>query len=88
MTDPIKVRVYSTSTCPFCKMEKAWLEKNNVKFDYVLVDQDQAEAEHMVTSTGQMGVPVTEFRYEGKQPTYVVGFDRAALAARLGVPNQ
>lgn len=87
MPQPTKIRVYSTSTCPFCKMEKAWLEKNQVAFDFVLVDQDKQAAKHMIDATGQMGVPVTELIYENAQPTYVIGFDRAALAEHLGLAN-
>lgn len=87
MPQPTKIRVYSTTTCPYCKMEKAWLEKNNVQFDFVLVDRDQGEARYMVESTGQMGVPVTELRYEDKKSEFVIGFDRATLAKRLGLEN-
>ncbi len=87
MPQPTKIRLYSTSTCPFCKMEKSWLEKNNVAFDFVLVDEDESEARHMVESTGQMGVPVTELHYAGAKPEYVIGFDRAKLADRLGLAN-
>ncbi len=87
MSQPTKIRVYSTATCPYCKMEKAWLEKNNVTFDFVLVDRDRKEAQHMIDSTGQMGVPVTELQYDGRQPEFVIGFDRATLAQRLGLEN-
>ncbi len=87
MPQPTKIRLYSTSTCPYCKMEKAWLEKNNVTFDFVLVDQDRTEARHMIESTGQMGVPVTELQYDGRNPEFVIGFDRTTLASRLGLAN-
>jgi glutaredoxin 3 len=85
MSRPTKIRVYSTTTCPYCKMEKTWLENHDVKFDFVLVDQNRAEAEHMIKSTGQMGVPVTELLYDDKDPEYIIGFDQALLADRIGL---
>ena len=58
-----------------------------VAFDFLLVDEDQEEDRHMVESTGQLGVPVTELQYAGSKPEYVIGFDRAKLADRLGLAN-
>lgn len=78
------VTVYSTHTCPFCKMEKEWLAAKGVAFTDVFVDDDPAAAEAMITKTGQMSVPVTVVAREGKEDV-VVGFDQKRLAALLGV---
>ena len=82
---PSYVKLYSTTTCPYCKMEKSWLDKNGVKHDVVMVDLSQKEAEAMVEKTGQMGVPVTEIGFEDGEPEYIIGFDRPKLSAILGV---
>lgn len=82
---PSHVKLYSTMTCPYCKMEKEWLESNGVKHEVIYVDQNQKEAEKMVERTGQMGVPVTEIQYEEGEPEFVVGFDKGRLSAILGV---
>lgn len=82
---PTGVRVYSTKTCPYCKMEAAWLGDKNVTFETTYVDEDQKAAERMVAATGQMGVPVTEVTFTDSEPEYVVGFDKGKLAALLGV---
>jgi len=37
------IELYALSTCVWCKMTKALLEKLNVGFDYVFVDQLQGE---------------------------------------------
>lgn len=79
------VKLYSTTTCPYCKMEKSWLESNGVKHDVVMVDLNQKEAEAMVLKTGQMGVPVTEIGFKDGEAQYIVGFDKPKLAALLGV---
>ena len=41
--DKGKVELYALSTCVWCKMTKALLEKMDVRFDYVYVDQLQGE---------------------------------------------
>ncbi|MGD0717553.1 MAG: glutaredoxin family protein [Halobacteriota archaeon] len=34
----MKVKAYTLSTCPHCRMTKAFLTDNNVEFEYVDVD--------------------------------------------------
>jgi glutaredoxin 3 len=80
-----KIKVYATTTCPYCNMVAAWLTSKNVSFEKILVDQDQEAAREMVKKTGQMGVPVTEIAYKDKKSEYVIGFDQPQLAYILGV---
>ena len=73
------VKLYSTETCPYCIMEKRWLDANNIVHEVVYVDKDHAAAVQMVQNTGQMGVPVTEISYEDSTVKYIVGFDTRQL---------
>ena len=82
---PTSVKLYSTMSCPYCKMEKSWLEINNVKHEVIYVDLNQNEAKKMVEKTGQMGVPVTEIMYDEGEPEYIIGFDKSHLSQALGV---
>jgi glutaredoxin/uncharacterized protein (DUF302 family) len=82
---PTKIKVYSTTTCPYCKMEKAWLDENKISYENVMVDVDRAAGEEMVKKTGQMGVPVTEIQYEDSEPDYIIGFDKPQLSQILNV---
>lgn len=82
---PAKVKLYSTMTCPYCKMEQSWLEEKKIPHDVVHVDLNQKEAEAMVAKTGQMGVPVTEIQYEGGESEYIIGFDKPRLEQILRV---
>lgn len=82
---PAGVKLYSTHSCPYCKMEKNWLDQHKVKHQLVFVDNDPKEAEAMVAKTGQMGVPVTEIQYEDADPEFIIGFDKGRLATILGV---
>jgi glutaredoxin/uncharacterized protein (DUF302 family) len=79
------IKLYSTTTCPYCTMEKQWLESNKVKHDVIYVDRNQEEAEKMVRNTGQMGVPVTEVQYEDGESEYIVGFNKAQLSKVIGL---
>lgn len=78
-----KIKLYSTQSCPYCRMEKSWLESQKIAFEEVYVDLNQEEAEKLVRNTGQLGVPVTEFLYDDGEAEYVIGFDRERLAKML-----
>jgi len=79
------VTVYSTVICPYCKIEKQWLEKNDIKYKNVFIDEDEDAAETMINKSKQMGVPVTVIvPKEGKEKV-IVGFDKPELAKILGI---
>lgn len=79
-----KVTVYSTPTCPFCKMEKSYLKEKHIDFKDIDVSHDHQAAHAMVEKSGQMGVPVTVVEEEGKEHI-IVGFDQPALDKAIGV---
>ena len=72
------IKVYSTPTCPYCKMAKSFLTEKNIDFTDVDVSTDQKAAEEMVEKTGQMGVPVLDIDGE-----IIIGFDRDAIEAAI-----
>lgn len=75
------VTIYSTPTCPYCKMAKTYLGEKGITFGDIDVSTDATKAEEMIQKSGQLGVPVIDI---GGQ--IIVGFDRpridAALAAK------
>ena len=73
-----KVKVYSTSSCPWCVKVKDFLKEKGVKFEDINVGADRKAAEEMVKKSGQMGVPVTEIN--GK---IIVGYDKEAIEKAL-----
>lgn len=79
------IKVYATTTCPYCIMVADWLKSKKIAFEKILVDQDQKAAMDMVKKTGQMGVPVTEIQYPDRNPEYIIGFDQQQLSYMLGV---
>ena len=78
MMKPHKVKVYSTSSCPWCYKVKDFLKEKGVKFEDINVGADRKAAEEMVKKSGQMGVPVTEI--DGK---IIVGYDKEAIEKAL-----
>lgn len=80
-----KITVYTTTTCPFCKMEKDWLVENKVEYEEILVDEHPERAQEMIAISGQMGVPFNVVdSIDGKRAT-ILGFDKAKLSAELGL---
>lgn len=82
---PTAIKLYATSTCPYCKKEKEYLESKGIEFEYILVDQNHEKAKEMVEKTGQMGVPVTEIDYEDANPEFIIGFDKPRLDTILEI---
>ena len=81
------VTVYSTTSCPYCKIEKQWLEKNDVKYKNVFIDEDDDAAEMMIKKSKQMGVPVTVIVPEKGKEKVIVGFDKPELAKILEIAD-
>lgn len=79
------VKVYATTTCPYCTQIANWLTEKKVLFEKILVDQDQQAAMDMVKRTGQMGVPVTEIVMKDGKSEFIIGFNQPQLAYMLGV---
>lgn len=73
-----KIKVYSTSTCPWCHKTKEFLKEKGVKYEDINVGINQKAANEMVEKSGQMGVPVTDI--DGK---IIVGFDKEELEKAL-----
>jgi alkyl hydroperoxide reductase subunit F len=74
-----QVTVYSTKNCPYCRMVKAFFERNHVAYTTVDVGEDIEAAKRMVALSGQRGVPVTTVDDE-----VIVGFDSQRLNELFG----
>jgi glutaredoxin/uncharacterized protein (DUF302 family) len=74
-----KIKLYATTTCPYYKAEKSYLDLRGVNYEYLLVDLNPLAAQEMVEKTGQMGVPVTEIIYDDGDYEFVIGYDKERL---------
>ena len=73
-----EIRLYSTPSCPYCRMAKDFLDEEKVEFSVVDVSEDEKAAQEMVDKSGQLGVPVMEL-----DNVIIVGFDRGAYRKAL-----
>jgi glutaredoxin-like YruB-family protein len=70
----VKIKIYSTPFCGYCKMAKDFFDKNGFPYEEVDVSVDEEAAKNMVARTGQMGVPVIEIGDE-----ILVGFNKPQI---------
>lgn len=75
-----KVTIYTTPTCVFCRMAKAFFRSHNVEYVEKNVATDMTARQEMVNKSGQLGVPVIDVDGE-----IIVGFDQATLAKLLNI---
>jgi glutaredoxin-like YruB-family protein len=76
----MSIRVFSTTTCPYCYMLKDFLRANNIDFQDVDVGRDMNAAMEMVRISGQRGVPVADIN-----GSVVVGFDQQRIKSLLNL---
>ncbi|MBU1147476.1 MAG: glutaredoxin family protein [Candidatus Omnitrophica bacterium] len=74
------VKVYSTSTCPYCHRAKDFLKEKNIAFEDIDVGANPDAGKEMMDKSGQMGVPVLDI--DGQ---IIVGFDKEAISKALGI---
>ena len=72
------VKVYSTPTCPYCKMAEEYFKEKGIEFEHVDVAADQKAANEMIEKSGQMGVPVIDI--DGR---IIVGFNKEEIEKAL-----
>lgn len=80
-----KITVYSTVTCPYCKLEKEYLDSKGIKYNNIFVDQDPKAAEEMVKISNQMGVPFTVIEKDDGSRETILGFDREKIDSALNL---
>ena len=74
----MKIKVYSTPTCPYCRKTREYLKEKNIEFQDIDVSESRENAKEMIEKSGQMGVPVIEIN--GK---IIIGFDKEVLEKEL-----
>lgn len=81
----LKVKIYSTTTCPYCKMLKSYLTERKVSFEDVLVDQNPNQMQTFIDACGSMGVPCTHITKDDGTEVKILGFDKGKIDATLGL---
>ena len=82
----MQIIIYSTTTCPYCKMLKEYLEAKNIAFTEKLIDQDKAASEEMEKESGGFkGVPFIVIIKDDSTKETVIGFDKGKINSVLGI---
>ncbi len=76
----MKIKVYSSPTCPYCVSLKKYLTEKGFEFEDIDVSSNFELAQEMIDKSGQMGVPVIDI--DGK---IIVGFDKEKIDKILGI---
>lgn len=58
MVQPKRVKLYTTATCHWCKVTKAYLDDHRIEYTAYDVIHDLQARREMLVATGQHGVPV------------------------------
>lgn len=82
----MNIKIYSTSSCPYCQMLKNYLTEKGIDYVEKLVDQDElAKVEMSTVSGGFLGVPFTIItKNDGAEET-IIGFDKGKLDSILSM---
>jgi glutaredoxin-like YruB-family protein len=80
MDEQKKVTVFSTPSCMYCNMLKAYFDEKGIIYEAIDVSENQEKAKYITEKTGQLGVPVTEI-----DGTFVIGFDQPKIAELLNI---
>lgn len=73
------IKIYSTPTCPYCKLAKQYFSSKGLSYEDFDVSQNKQALSEMVKLSGQMGVPTIII--DGK---IIVGFDKNRIEELLG----
>lgn len=73
------IKVYTTTTCPWCVKVKNYLKSENIEFEELNVQEDMVAREEMIKKSNQMGVPVLDINNN-----IIIGFDKPAILKALG----
>jgi len=75
-----KVRIFITTTCPYCYTLIEFLKEHNIEFEEIDVSKDKKARDEMIKKSGRLEVPIVEI-----DDQIVVGFDKEKISQLLGI---
>ncbi|HIJ98449.1 TPA: glutathione S-transferase N-terminal domain-containing protein [archaeon] len=79
----MKVIIYTTPTCVYCRATKEYFKQNNIKYTEKDVVSDLKARDVMVNKSGQRGVPVIVIT--DSEEHVIIGWNKSALDEVLGI---
>ena len=80
-----EVKIYTTSTCVYCRAEKQFLDAHNLKYTELHADADPELANELFAASGQYAVPFTVITKDDGKSIGILGFDQPKLTEILGI---
>ena len=74
------IKIYSTPTCPYCKMAKTYLKEKGFEYEDIDVSVNETAQKEAVEKSGIMGVPIIDI--DGQ---IVAGFDKEKINKILNI---
>lgn len=81
----VQVKIFTTTTCPYCKMEKEYFDSHGITYENVFIDEDNKSAEELMRIENQIGVPFTVFTKEDGSTETLLGFDKEEINRILSI---
>jgi len=75
-----KVRIFTTTACPYCYTLIEFLKEHNIEFEEIDVSKDKKARDEMIKKSGRLEVPIMEI-----DDQIVVGFDKEKISQLLGI---
>jgi glutaredoxin 3 len=83
----MKIVIYTTTECPYCKMLKTYLSEKSIQFEEKnTTDNPEIQREMAQLSDGFLGVPFTVI-YKDDQVHKITGFDKPRFDTILEINN-
>jgi len=76
----INVTVYYTKSCPFCSRVKAFLDKNDISFVGVDLEENKFAVNKLKEDLDEIRLPITKIGDE-----YILGYDITKLKKSLNL---
>ena len=80
-----KIKVYSTTTCPYCHMLKSYLKDKKIAFEDIVLDYNPEKATEALHICQSMGVPCTHIVKDDGKEVAILGFNKQAIDKELGL---
>ena len=75
-----KVRIFTSSSCPYCFTLMEFLKEHNIEFEEIDVSKDKKARDEMIKKSGHLEAPIVEI--DGQ---IVVGFDKEKICKILNI---
>ncbi len=81
----VKIKIYSTTTCPYCHQLKEYLKGKGFGFEEVVLNNQPDQAQVAIDTCGSMSVPCTHIIKEDGTEVKILGFDKGQVDLALGI---